>query len=73
MEMMYSPIVIGKWERNLFGNMGKENSYLPLNSTLTAHSFLIDAPVLKTTNRWRHERGEPELVIPETNEQSGPS
>lgn len=24
-------------------------------------SFLIDAPVLKVTNRWRHERGEPEL------------
>ncbi|KIM45986.1 hypothetical protein M413DRAFT_441044 [Hebeloma cylindrosporum] len=37
------------------------------------YSFLIDSPVLKTTNRWRRERGEPELVIPETNEQSGTS
>ncbi|KAF8914100.1 hypothetical protein CPB84DRAFT_1861639 [Gymnopilus junonius] len=32
------------------------------------YSFLIDTPVLKITNRWRRERGETELVLPETNE-----
>ncbi|KAF9484001.1 hypothetical protein BDN70DRAFT_873144 [Pholiota conissans] len=29
------------------------------------YSFLIDAPVLRITNRWRRERGEPELVLPD--------
>ena len=48
-------------------------NYFPLNSLLRIHSFLIDGPVLKTTNRWRRERGDPELVLPETNEQSGAS
>ncbi|KAF8974400.1 hypothetical protein BDZ97DRAFT_19961 [Flammula alnicola] len=33
------------------------------------YSFLIDAPVLKIANRWRRERGEPELVLPD--ERSG--
>jgi len=35
------------------------------------YSFLMDSSVLKITNRWRRERGEPEAVIPETNEHPG--
>ena len=28
-------------------------------------SFLVDASLLKVVNRWRRERGEPEIVLPE--------
>ncbi|KAJ3504987.1 hypothetical protein NLJ89_g7654 [Agrocybe chaxingu] len=36
-------------------------------SFIRKYSYLIDVPVLKITNRWRRERGQPELVVPEIN------
>jgi len=31
------------------------------------YSYLIDTALLKTVNRWRRERGEQEIVLPEEN------
>ncbi|KDR83541.1 hypothetical protein GALMADRAFT_235749 [Galerina marginata CBS 339.88] len=32
------------------------------------YSFLIDTPVLRIANKWRRDRGESEIVLPETND-----
>ncbi|KAH9482856.1 hypothetical protein JR316_0004956 [Psilocybe cubensis] len=44
------------------------NNWELSESFIRKYSFLIDAAVLKITNRWRRERGEPEIVLPESND-----
>jgi hypothetical protein len=64
MATMFLPTTTGSLVNGGCGNTGvpcKLSDALTMSSSYT--SYLIDKTTLNTCNRWRHERGEPELTL----------
>jgi hypothetical protein len=64
MATMFSPTTTGSSLNGGCGNTGAPCELSDDHAVSSSHtSYLIDKTILNICNRWRHERGEPELTL----------